>query len=121
MIYAKETPKNARAILGADVYDSISAKKGIEGGLGHKLYEQWRSLPDNDTRRRLPIETQSKAYYDSIRSKAGQSAINSVGVTGVFSQNVVKHSDFGDFSKPANPKKNPNPSSMVGGGMARQT
>jgi hypothetical protein len=73
MIYAKETPKNARAILGDDVYDSISAKTGIEGGLGHKLYEQWRALPEGSPGR-LPLEAQSKAYYDAIRSKAGQSA-----------------------------------------------
>lgn len=73
MIYAKETPKNARAILGDDVYDSISAKTGIEGGLGHKLYEQWRALPEGN-QGRLPIEAQSKAYYDAIRSKAGQPA-----------------------------------------------
>lgn len=75
MIYAKETPKNARAILGDDVYDSISAKTGIEGGLGHKLYEQWRALPEGN-QGRLPIEAQSKAYYDAIRSKTGQSATN---------------------------------------------
>ncbi|ABD82119.1 hypothetical protein [Saccharophagus degradans] len=66
MIYAKEPEPIARALLGDDLYTSIATKSGIPSGQGHKLYEQWRVLPDSDPER-LVIEAQSKAYYDAIR------------------------------------------------------
>ncbi|WGO98876.1 hypothetical protein QFX18_02225 [Saccharophagus degradans] len=66
MIYAKESEPMARALIGDDLYTSIATKSGIPGGQGHKLYEQWRVLPDSDPER-LAIETQSKAYYDAVR------------------------------------------------------
>jgi len=66
MIYAKESESMARALLGDNLYDSIAAKSGIPGGQGHKLYEQWRVLPNADPVRSA-IEAQSKAYYDAVR------------------------------------------------------
>lgn len=66
MIYAKESEPMARALIGDDLYTSIATKSGIPDGQGHKLYEQWRVLPDSDPER-LAIETQSKAYYDAVR------------------------------------------------------
>ncbi len=66
MIYAKEPESMARVLLGDDLYDSMKDKSGVVGGLGHKLYEQWRILPDHDASRAV-LEAQSKAYYDSIR------------------------------------------------------
>ncbi len=47
MIYAKESPANARAILGDETYDAIANRVGVPGGRGHALYEHYRSLPEN--------------------------------------------------------------------------
>jgi RHS repeat-associated protein len=69
MIYAKETPKNAKAILGDVEYQRLSDKLGVSGGKGHELYEQWRSLPPGDPKR-VALEAESKEYYSTIR-KAG--------------------------------------------------
>jgi hypothetical protein len=66
MIYAKESESMARVLLGDDLYDSIASKSGIAGGQVHKLYEQWRTLPETDPGRSA-IEAQSKAYYDAVR------------------------------------------------------
>jgi len=66
MIYAKESESMASALLGDDLYRSIAEKSGIPGGQGHKLYEQWRNLPESGIER-SKIEAQSKAYYDAMR------------------------------------------------------
>ena len=66
MIYAKEPESVARILLGDDLYNSIASRSGVSGGQGHKLYEQWRVLPDSDPER-TAIEAQSKAYYDTVR------------------------------------------------------
>lgn len=44
MIYAKESPALARELLGDKKYNEIHTKTGIEGGQGHKYYEEWRKL-----------------------------------------------------------------------------
>ncbi|WP_020160579.1 hypothetical protein [Methylobacter marinus] len=67
MIYAKESETMARALLGDEIYNSVATKTGIAGGQGHKFYEQWRTLADGDPMRPI-IESQSKAYYESIRN-----------------------------------------------------
>lgn len=66
MIFAKEGATNARAILGEATYNAIAREVGVEGGRGHVLYEQWRSLPPGspDAAR---IETESRAYYAHFR------------------------------------------------------
>jgi len=66
MIYGKESEEMGRKLLGNDAYDSIAKKVGIPGGEGHKLYEDWRALPDNSPAR-LEIAKKSKAYYETIR------------------------------------------------------
>ncbi len=66
MIYAKESPANARAILGDAVYNKIAKEVGVPGGEGHKLYEQYRSLPARHPER-ANIEKASRAYYDMFR------------------------------------------------------
>ncbi|SFS09837.1 PAAR domain-containing protein [Sphingomonas jatrophae] len=68
MIYAKESPANARAILGAERYDAIAERVGVPGGRGHALYEQHRSLPLNDPAR-TAIENESMEYYDLVRGR----------------------------------------------------
>jgi len=53
MIYAKESEKNAKIILGDDLYNTTARKAGVPGGEGHKYYEDWRSLEDsNPTKKR---------------------------------------------------------------------
>jgi hypothetical protein len=71
MIYAKESPQIARAILGDAKYSELASETGVTGGRGHQLYEQWRSLPVADPRR-AQIEAESRAYYDHIRQTGGR-------------------------------------------------
>jgi hypothetical protein len=68
MIYAKETPANARAILGDETYNNIANRVGVEGGRGHALYEQYRSLPEGSPLGK-GIEQESMDYYDLIRGR----------------------------------------------------
>jgi hypothetical protein len=67
MIYAKEPESIARAQLGDAAYDDIASKTGVQGGLGHTFYEQYRVLDANSPEAEALAE-QSKAYYQSIRS-----------------------------------------------------
>lgn len=70
MIYGKELEKDARNILGNDVYDRIKSRPGMPpGGQGHEMYAQWRELPAKDPRRDVLLE-QSKKYYNSVRAAA---------------------------------------------------
>lgn len=62
MIYAKETPAVAKSILGEDVWNRIAKETGLEGGLGHKYYEQFRVL-DKMSPKALEIERLSREYY----------------------------------------------------------
>jgi len=70
MIYAKHPEEDARKILGDDEYDSIAQKVGVQGGLGHKFYEEHRNISSLKDPRRDDIEEESKRYYDAVRSKA---------------------------------------------------
>ena len=64
VIYAKETESSGRKILGDKKYDEIAKRIGVKGGLGHKLYEEWRILNDEkDLKRKKEIQDQSKQYY----------------------------------------------------------
>lgn len=67
MIYAKEPPPLARALLGDPLYDAVAARSGVPGGLGHGFYEQWRVL-DPKSAAAQTIAEQSQAYYGAIRS-----------------------------------------------------
>lgn len=68
MIYAKETPAVAKSILGEDVWNKIAKETGLEGGLGHKYYEQFRVL-DKMSPKALEIERLSREYYSHFQSK----------------------------------------------------
>ena len=70
MIYAKEPPHLARALLGDELYNGVAAKSSVEGGLGHKFYEQWRVLPSKSSEAKA-IADQSKAYYNAVRRGNG--------------------------------------------------
>lgn len=62
MIYAKEKPKDAKRILGEKCWKEIQEQTGMEGGLGHKYYEEWRVLDkaSNDAQK---IAQKSIEYY----------------------------------------------------------
>ena len=68
MIYAKETPAVAKSILGEDVWNRIAKETGLEGGLGHKYYEQFRVL-DKMSPKALEIERLSREYYSHFQQK----------------------------------------------------
>ena len=65
MIYAKELPKNAKAILGEKLWNKIHQETGIEGGLGHKYYEEWRvmSKEEQQSAKGIALRKRSEEYY----------------------------------------------------------
>lgn len=73
MIYAKEKPNNAIRIIGQKRYDEIKKEIGIEGGLGHKYYEEIRVLKAKVDKtpeilaRISELEKQSFNYYNRFR------------------------------------------------------
>lgn len=66
MIYAKEKPVDAKRILGEKLWNEIYAQTGIEGGLGHKYYEQWRVL-DKASEKAIEIAKKSVDYYSNFQ------------------------------------------------------
>ena len=65
MIYAKELPENAKAILGEKLWNKIHRETGIEGGLGHKYYEEWRvmSREEQQSAKGIALRKRSEEYY----------------------------------------------------------
>jgi len=50
--------------LGDKKYDEISKRIGVKGGIGHKLFEEWRVLRgEHSNSRKKEIEAESKKYY----------------------------------------------------------
>lgn len=66
MIFAKERPEYAKRILGKKRWEEIHNETGMEGGLGHKYYEQWRIL-DKSSNEALKIVEKSIEYYSHFR------------------------------------------------------
>ncbi len=66
MIYAKEPKKVAINIIGKKKWHEIRKETGLEGGLGHKYYEEWRLLDKNNPRRK-ELEKLSNDYYKHFR------------------------------------------------------
>ena len=62
MIYAKEKPEDAKRILGIDEWNAIRKETGMEGGLGHKYYEEWRVL-NRTSKEAQDIARKSIEYY----------------------------------------------------------
>lgn len=68
MIYAKETEVNAKRILGEELWNKIRMETNMQGGLGHKYYEEIRllnkvtDLPKIERLKRL-----SEEYYSHFR------------------------------------------------------
>ena len=65
MIYAKELPENAKAILGEKLWNKIHRETGIEGGLGHEYYEEWRvmSKEEQQSAKGIVLRKRSEEYY----------------------------------------------------------
>ena len=66
MIYAKEKPSDAKRILGEKRWDEIRKDTGMEGGLGHQYYEEWRLL-DKASDEAQKIAQKSIEYYSHFR------------------------------------------------------
>lgn len=67
MIYAKEKPIDAMRIIGKKRWSEIKKETGLEGGLGHKYYEEYRETPKKEIQRRLKLEKLSNDYYKHFR------------------------------------------------------
>lgn len=68
MIYAKEEPRIAKSILGDDVWNAVKYEVGVEGGLGHKYYEQIRTLnPLKDSEKISFLIQKSIEYYSKFK------------------------------------------------------
>lgn len=69
MIYAKETPAVAKSILGESLWESIRKEVGVEGGLGHKFYEEIRVLNTLTDREKIAeLVKKSVAYYSNFQN-----------------------------------------------------
>lgn len=71
MIYGKEIEANARKILGDDTWERIHKETGLEGGLGHRYYEQIRVLDVNipaQRAKRVELEKKMREYYSHFNS-----------------------------------------------------
>lgn len=66
MIYAKEKLENAKRILGEKRWKEIQKQTGMEGGLGHKYYEEWRALDKTDKQAKKIVE-KSIEYYSHFQ------------------------------------------------------
>ena len=67
MIYAKEPPKIAKQLLGESMWNKITQKTKLEGGLGHKFYEQWRLL-NPKSKEAIEIAKKSVEYYRHFKN-----------------------------------------------------
>ena len=66
MIFAKNSKSTAIKILGENRWNEIYREVGVEGGLGHKFYEQWRILHPK-SKEAKEIAEKSFAYYALFR------------------------------------------------------
>lgn len=66
MIYAKELPEEAKRILGENRWNEIHKETGLEGGLGHKYYEEWRMM-DKSNPKAIEIAKKSAEYYSHFQ------------------------------------------------------
>lgn len=66
MIYAKEKPSIAKSIIGEKRWAEIQKEVKVDGGLGHKLYEQWRVLDPESTKAKS-IAAKMRDYYSNFQ------------------------------------------------------
>ncbi len=65
MIFAKEEPAIAKMVIGEQKWNEIQKKTGLEGGLGHKYYEEERVMPKHSPERK-EILRKSREYYKNF-------------------------------------------------------
>lgn len=66
MIFAKEEPSIAKAVIGEDTWKAIQKKTGMDGGLGHKYYEEIRKLQDPSNPLVSDLKRKSREYYEKF-------------------------------------------------------
>lgn len=69
MIFAKEPPQVAKAVIGEDTWRAIQKKTGLQGGLGHKYYEEERVINGTDEiseAKRAAVQKKSRDYYSKF-------------------------------------------------------
>lgn len=75
MLYAKEIPADAKRFIGEKKYQEIQQSKKVEGGLGHKYYEDFRkyqvkisagSLSIAEAEYLQDVKTKSMKYYSNF-------------------------------------------------------
>jgi hypothetical protein len=67
IIYGKS--KSCQKLIGDDLFYKIMNESGLEHGLGHKWYEEWRKLDfATDAERMNKLEDMSKNYYEKLRN-----------------------------------------------------
>ena len=71
MIYAKEAPAIAKSVIGEDVWNKIAKRTGLEGGLGHKYYEEIRVL-DPLSDEAIALSQKSREYYSHFNANASK-------------------------------------------------
>lgn len=69
MTFGKNQPDASRSILGDELFDKIAKETGLEPGLGHKLYEDFRgmSIADKEGSFGLRLIEQSVDYYSKLK------------------------------------------------------
>lgn len=70
IIYAKELPEVAKKIIGEKAWNDIRRQTGLQGGLGHKYYEEYRRLNKNipeQAKRMIELDKLSNEYYKHFR------------------------------------------------------
>lgn len=68
MIYGKDG--FSKDILKTNLFDKIARKSGLESGLGHQYYEEWRTLNKSiptQYKRMQELERLSNSYYNKLR------------------------------------------------------
>jgi hypothetical protein len=68
MIFAKGPEGDAKGVLGEHMFSEVQARSGVECCLGHKFYEDWRKLPQDDPHRDT-LAAACKNYYKSVRER----------------------------------------------------
>ena len=66
MIYGKE--KDAKLIIGEEIFNAIKSKSGLEHGLGHSWYEKVRKLnKDADKELIDELNKLQRDYYNALK------------------------------------------------------
>lgn len=69
MTYGKNLPEFSRSVLGEDLFNQIKNETGVEPGLGHKIYEEYRKLSPKEqlSAKGKKLLNESFDYYNKLR------------------------------------------------------